>query len=282
MIDQVIRARGVDCSRGRPDPAVIRRAGYRFVGRYIGLGGADKRLTPTEVAGLDDAGLPWLAYCEGGAGWMLGGRAAGERAYAACRHDALTLEEPWPQPVYLAADVDIAPDEVGYIWACLAGYSKLAGHANTGLYGPGAFVEDTLAQGRVAYGAVASGWRHGWVHQRAQVVQRLQISLGGVLVDPLDAYHHDIGLWGSRPVPPKRKERDMLIIAREGDYNTFKTNGFVRAPVAGNDEIAALRELGYEYRVVDEATWTQLVKLPTYVHSSPLGTPTTGQSAQSD
>lgn len=262
MISQVRTSRGVDYSTGRPNLAAVRAAGYRFVGRYVGLGGDAKQLTGPELDGLVANGLRVLAFAEGSAGWMLGGKAAGQNAYHRCRRAAEALEVSWPQPVYLAADVDVQPDQVGHVWACLAGYAGLAGLDGTGLYGPGWLVERALDEGRCRYGMVSAGWRHGWRHAAAQCVQRLQVPLGGEMVDPIDAYAADIGLWGGQPAAPKRRERDMVIIARHGDLNTFKTDGVYRYPTT-NAEIPALREIGYDYRVVDPDTWGQLAKLPT-------------------
>ncbi len=254
-------SRGVDYSTARPDPAALYEHGYRFALRYVGLGGAAKQLTGSELHRLRAAGLGVGLLCEGTEGWVLGGRAAGALAAAACKRDVLALGLGWPRCVYYACDIDVSADQAGYVLACLAGAVTVHGHNNIGLYGPGWLVERALSVYACRYGMVAAGWRHGWVHERAQLVQGQQLVMGGQLVDPVAAYGTDLGLVRP-PAPPRpQEEQDMRLVARTGDYATFATDGKVRWGVHDNTALSAYRAAGFPYAVVSEDQYATLSTL---------------------
>lgn len=161
---------GCDYSTMPSSPANIVAATYRFVGRYLWVGG--KGLTATEVTELHAAGLEiGPLYFESTGTSDLGGAAAGTADGQEANRIADSLGVPASQPIYYATDFD----EPAADFPTNAAYLTAAGATGrpAGVYGSFALVEAMVTQGVVAYAVQTEAWSGQDVSAHANIYQRV-------------------------------------------------------------------------------------------------------------
>lgn len=136
-----------DYSGGRPGGAALRAAGITGVVRYVGVGGAGKRLTAVEYADLVAHGIQVAAVVEASTTDADGGYNAGVLSAGAAQHDLAVQTAGLPpievvfaandKPTFVQADVDY-----------VRGFRDVfSGAAVVGPYGFGSFLAACSAAG---------------------------------------------------------------------------------------------------------------------------------------
>ena len=192
--------------------ATFKRAGVRVVLRYVGIPSNPKCIGPAELRSLQAAGLGTGFVYESTALWMLGGATAG--AGAAHRSiDYLTKVGGPARPfLYLAADFDVSPSQMGAVLDCLRGAAQVLGAGNVGIYGGLNACSAALARKLAAKAWQTVAWSHGVTEFRACLRQVLGQRWGnlGLAYDTDEMYAANVGQW---PAPaPHPAERVTMCV----------------------------------------------------------------------
>lgn len=213
---------GVDYASPSPDAAALRRAGVRFVCRYLSTPGNPKNLTRAEAKKLRAAGIAIVLVFETTARRALGGRVAGIRDARSARAQAVGCAAPAHQPIYFAVDFDPSPAELATVVAYIHGAASVLGRTATGVYGGDAAVKACLDAGACKYAWQTYAWSHGVWDPRAQLRQTLNgQTCAGIEVDHDLAVTADYGQW--RPLPAAKPKPPVLITGPRGGLIARRT-----------------------------------------------------------
>lgn len=198
--------RGIDYAGGRISGAVIKRAGYDFVCRYLSDGGPDlpgKLLLPGEARDLLANGVDIVSNWETTADRMLAGYDAGQMDAQRALNQVLTCGGRRDRPIYFSCDIDASPSQQGAIDDYLRGAAWVLGIENVGVYGGYWVVKRCFDNGTVRWGWQTSAWS-GWPvnrEGRAHIYQDfnrpggMYVNVGGVQCDYDEALQQDFGQW---------------------------------------------------------------------------------------
>jgi hypothetical protein len=191
-----------------------------FVGtvRYVGTPGRSKNLTQAEAIARQADGTPQAFVHEAAAGWMLGGKVAGQTAAARAHADLGNLGQTY-RVVYFACDVDITDGgELGAVDACLDGAAAIIGRDKVGVYGEYDVIEHCLSNGHAAYGWQTRAWSgrnpdgSPRVSRRAALYQQVgYVYPDGVQCDRNTILLDDWGQWPRTQAPPEPDRKDPTM-----------------------------------------------------------------------
>lgn len=196
---------GFDYAGSFPGVAPLESAGGTFVGRYAAFD-HPRGIQLGEVEALTAANMDIISYYEESETWIQGGYGAGQRAGTVARQVWASVGQHTDVPLFLAADFDFTPEQVGPISQALDGLASVIGRQNTGIYGGVVPVHLMRSIGKAAYGVQAGAWRYrassvgvtdpyGW-SPLAQVRQdAYNLYINGTQADHLTALAGDFGQW---------------------------------------------------------------------------------------
>jgi hypothetical protein len=232
---------GVDYAWGRPGAAALKKAGVKFVARYLSHGTSGKNLTATEARQLSDAGI-WIAVVwETTANRALAGRSAGVADATAAAGQAKACGMPAGRPIYFAVDFDATSGQQDEIHAYLDGAAGVLGRGRVGLYAGYGPIKRAFDAKKITFGWQTYAWSGGKWDSRAQLQQYSNgHDVGGVDCDYDRAMKDDYGQWrvGVSPAPKPAEEDDDLPCGRLADgaqaitaislpKGRYKTIGFI-------------------------------------------------------
>lgn len=187
---------GVDYSFTRPDIPKLAARGYRFAGRYVGLGTPGKRLTRGEAESLNRHGLRCVSLAEADERGALGGLRAGESHAAIASLGAASAGAPPNAPIYFA--VDFAPNalEMRIVAQYFKGIANVLPHDRIGAYGGYATIATLFSGNLIQWGFQTYAWSSGRWHPWARLRQvRNHLAVPGGVVDVCEAHHDQYGGW---------------------------------------------------------------------------------------
>ncbi|MFC4908523.1 DUF1906 domain-containing protein [Actinomadura gamaensis] len=196
---------GVDYAWGRPGPSALKRAGAKFVCRYLSHDASGKNLTRSEADELSRAGLWLVVVWESTASRALAGRAAGIADATDAAKQARACGMPADRPIFFAVDFDATSGQQAAINAYLDGAAAVLGRARVGLYAGYGPIKRAFDAGKIRWGWQTYAWSGGRWDKRAQLQQYSNDHVvNGVGVDYDRAVHDDYGQWrvGVSPAPP--------------------------------------------------------------------------------
>jgi hypothetical protein len=170
---------GVDYSWGRPNPAILKQAGFLFALRYLAPPTSGKVIGLAELQALHAAGLGVGLVWETYASRPLEGAAAGQADGVEARAQAKALGFPDGFPIFGAVDSDPPASE----YPAIAAYLQAGGfdcYANAG-----------TCQYMSDHGVCHHFWQHDWgggTFADRHIHQRGQTTIGGAQVDINDAF----------------------------------------------------------------------------------------------
>lgn len=217
--------KGVDYAYGRPSPAALRAAGYRFACRYVSYDGNPKNLTVAEARALRQAGLDVVVVFERDADRPIEGAAAGAEDGASAKRQADALGAPPGSAIYAAVDFDPTSAQMPVVLAYLKAFARACDPHPCGAYGGYRVID--AAKGIVRYLWQAGAWstwlnpatgrREYRLHPAAHLRQYAgTVQVDGVSCDVNDALQPDYGGWAL--LPPKEDDvtpEDHKAIAKE-------------------------------------------------------------------
>jgi hypothetical protein len=206
---------GVDHAAGRPGVAALKKAGVRFVARYLSHN-AEKNLTPAEARQLSKAGISIVVVWETTAQRALSGKLGGIEDARAARAQAQACGMPDDRPIYFAVDWDAQPRQLPAVMAYLDGAASVLGAARTGVYGGYRVVRAALSGRHCAWAWQTYAWSGGQWDKRAQLQQYSNDHvINGVGVDYNRATRDDYGQWrvGISPTEDDVTPQDMQKLA---------------------------------------------------------------------
>ncbi|MEV4253116.1 DUF1906 domain-containing protein [Spirillospora sp. NPDC049652] len=196
---------GVDYAWGRPGPSALKRAGAKFVCRYLSHDTSGKNLTRAEADQLSRAGIWLVVVWESTASRALAGRAAGIADATEAAKQARACGMPADRPIFFAVDFDASSGQQAAINAYLDGAASVIGRARVGLYGGYGPVKRAFDAKKIRWGWQTYAWSGGRWDKRAQLQQYSNDHVvNGVGVDYDRATVNDYGQWrvGVSPTPP--------------------------------------------------------------------------------
>ncbi|GAA1545622.1 hypothetical protein GCM10009678_30320 [Actinomadura kijaniata] len=203
---------GIDYAWGRPGPAALKRAGAKFVCRYLSHDRTGKNLTRAEAEELSRAGIWLVVVWETTASRALSGRAGGVADAREAQRQASAVGMPAGRPIYFAVDFDAGPSHQAAINAYLDGAAGVLGRFRVGLYGGYGPVKRALDAGRAAWAWQTYAWSGGRWDRRAQLQQYSnEHRLNGVSVDYNRAVADDYGQWRVGDAPPREEDRPGYV-----------------------------------------------------------------------
>jgi hypothetical protein len=186
---------GIDYAFGRPSIAALRKAGVKFVCRYLSHS-PSKNLTASEARQLSTAGIWIVVVWETTAQRALGGRTAGVADATDAMAQSRACGMPSGRPIYFAVDWDAATSQQGKINAYLDGAASVLGKDRVGIYGGYGPVRRAMEGGHAAWGWQTYAWSGGRWYGRAQLQQYSNDhTLGGIDCDYDRATKADYGQW---------------------------------------------------------------------------------------
>lgn len=207
---------GIDYAWGRPSVAAMKKAGVKFVARYLSHDITGKDLTAAEARTLSDAGFWIVVVWETTASRALAGRAAGVADATAADKKAKACGMPAGRPIYFAVDFDATASQQDEIHAYLDGAASVLGRDRIGMYGGYGPTKRAFDAKKITFGWQTYAWSHGSWDARAQLQQYSNgRTVGGVDCDYDRAMKTDYGQWriGAVPTPPQpdrpQEEDDM-------------------------------------------------------------------------
>ncbi|MDX6429695.1 MAG: hypothetical protein QOE54_2061 [Streptosporangiaceae bacterium] len=204
---------GIDYAWGRPGVAALKKAGVKFVARYLSHDTSGKNLTAGEARQLSDAGIWIVVVWETTANRALAGRSAGAADATDAAKQAKACGMPSGRPIYFAVDFDATSSQQSEIHAYLDGAASVLGRDRVGIYAGYGPVKRAFDAKKIAYGWQTYAWSGGSWDSRAQLQQYSNNHyVGGVDCDYDRAMKADYGQWrvGVGPVPPAAQEEDDM------------------------------------------------------------------------
>jgi len=188
-------AKGVDYSWSRPSPEALKKAGIKFVCRYLSYRTDGKNLTLAEAKKLNAVGISVVSNWENSAGDMLGGYSAGmEHAKEADRQHR-ACGGPSGKPIYFSVDFDATPAQLTTCYAYLKGVASVIGWDRIGVYGGYKAIAYMHAKG-IKYLWQTYAWSGGKWHPNAMIQQyKNNVSFAGGYVDHNRSMTADFGQW---------------------------------------------------------------------------------------
>lgn len=165
---------GIDYSWARPGGAAIKRAGKKFVVRYLwpdGMGG--KGLDYGELQDLLAHGLEIVLVYQAGTNTLLGGRSVGVQQAQTAQSEINRLGLPKNSPVYFAADWDASPAQQGAIDDFLRGAASVIGKDRVGIYGKADVMARCMQNKTATWFWQTYAWSGGRVQQGIHLYQYL-------------------------------------------------------------------------------------------------------------
>jgi hypothetical protein len=236
---------GIDYAWGRPGASALKKAGVKFVVRYLSHDTTGKNLTSAEAKSLSAAGI-WIAVIwESTASRTLAGRSAGVADATAAAKQAKSCGMPAGRPIYFAVDFDATSSQQAEIHAYLDGAASVLGRGAVGLYAGYGPIKRAFDAKKITFGWQTYAWSGGKWDSRAQLQQYSNgHPVGGVDSDYDRAMKSDYGQWRvgvtptPPPPPPPKVEDDDLPCGRLADgpqaitpislpKGRYKTIGFI-------------------------------------------------------
>lgn len=200
---------GVDHAWGRPGISALRKAGVKFVCRYLSHDDTGKNLTRAEAALLSDAGLWIVVVWETAADRALGGHAAGIADAKDAIAQAKACGMPAGRPIYFAVDFDANPREIVSVNGYLDGAASVLGRDAVGVYGGYNVVRAALDGHHCTWAWQTYAWSGGQWDHRAHIQQYSNDHvIGGVGLDYDRAMHDDYGQWKVGEAPASHTGED--------------------------------------------------------------------------
>lgn len=188
--------KGLDYSWARPTGAVIKRAGFNFVVRYIPYpGNGGKGLTAAERDDLRANGLDIAMVFESFANRALQGHAAGAADATASKQQMAALGFPASTPVYFAVDFDAAEAQQPEIDDYLRGAASVLGPDRVGVYAGYWIVKRCHENGTAKWLWQTYAWSGGNVHPAIHIYQYLNGQNVNGSVDFNEAKQSNFGQW---------------------------------------------------------------------------------------
>ncbi|WP_067458214.1 DUF1906 domain-containing protein [Actinomadura macra] len=207
---------GVDYAWGRPGVAALKRAGAKFVCRYLSHDTTGKNLTRDEANELSAAGLWLVVVWESTASRALDGREAGEDDARAAAGQAESLGMPDDRPIYFAVDFDATSEQQRAINAYLDGAASVIGRERVGLYAGHGPIKRAFDAGKITYGWQTYAWSGGDWDSRAQLQQYSNDhDINGVSTDYDRALKSDYGQWRVGVSPEGDDMPDYVSVGTE-------------------------------------------------------------------
>ncbi|MBC6458818.1 glycoside hydrolase domain-containing protein [Actinomadura sp. HBU206391] len=187
---------GIDYSWGRPGTAALKKAGAKFVCRYLSDDPSGKNLTRAEADELSAAGIWVVVVWESAKDRALAGRSGGTADAKAAAAQATACGMPGDRPIYFAVDFDATAAQQSKINAYLDGAASVIGQRRVGVYGGYGPVKRSLDAGKAAWAWQTYAWSGGKWDSRAHIQQYLNEQvLNGAAVDHDRAMKDDYGQW---------------------------------------------------------------------------------------
>jgi hypothetical protein len=203
---------GIDYAFGRPNFSELKKAGKKFVCRYVSDGN-NKDITKDEAQELRHAGLEIVIVYESTANRALAGFNAGAHDADVARKQANSVGCPPTLPIYFAVDFDANEQQQAAINAYLRGAVSVLGRTRVGVYGGYWVVKRALDAKVCKFGWQTYAWSgdgHGgtlW-DTRAHIQQYENNVKGfGIQYDKDRAIKTNYGQWKSMVAKPKPKPK---------------------------------------------------------------------------
>lgn len=163
---------GIDYSWARPGGAAIKRAGKKFVVRYLWADGeGGKGLDYGELQDLLRHGLEIVLVHQAGTNTILGGFNVGVAQAKAAQSEINRLGLPKNSPVYFAADWDAQPNQQAAIDDFLRGCASVIGKGRVGIYGSASVMARCMANKSATWFWQTYAWSRGQVTQGIHLYQ---------------------------------------------------------------------------------------------------------------
>lgn len=184
-----------DWAYGRPDPTMLKAAGFSGVIRYLTKTGS-KRLTYPELVSYQIAELDVHAVYEDSAGRANAGYAAGaeDARRALVQATALGWDPVAGGCIYFAVDFDATGEKLYNVVAYFRGVASVIAARHVGVYGSALVVSTVWANGFARYRWQTDAWSHGYVGA-CDIHQRGQTTVDGIHVDVNEVLSDDTGSW---------------------------------------------------------------------------------------
>ncbi|MUN41036.1 glycoside hydrolase domain-containing protein [Actinomadura litoris] len=196
---------GVDYAWGRPGPSALRKAGAKFVCRYLSHDATGKNLTRAEAEQLSEGGLWLVVVWETAASRALSGKDGGVADAEDAAKQARACGMPSDRPIYFAVDFDAESGHQAAINAYLDGAASVLGRKRIGLYAGYGPIKRAFDAKKITYGWQTYAWSGGRWDSRAHLQQYSNDhTVNGVGVDYNRAMKDDYGQWqvDRAPKPP--------------------------------------------------------------------------------
>lgn len=252
--------------------ALMRAAGVRVVGRYAGLGGAWKHLTPTERDLLFAAGIGIFPLAEAVDNRALAGHAAGAADARAARAAWSALGLPARFPICFAVDFNATADELA---GPVAAYFQGIASVEQGDYDyGGATTVDFLSSHRLVGGGFQTyAWSAGrW--SKFAVIKQERNDVPTLNGSDLGEIESTVPFWYVQPAVPPRYAPPLA-----GDWSAVLRDGHS----AAEDQVLTVERAGWLANVWAPTVSTALAKLQSDVTAilaavSSHGAPAAGPS----
>ncbi|WP_242910961.1 glycoside hydrolase domain-containing protein [Actinomadura terrae] len=196
---------GVDYAWGRPGPSALRKAGAKFVCRYLSHDATGKNLTRAEAEQLSESGLWLVVVWETSASRALSGKDGGVEDAEDAAKQARACGMPSDRPIYFAVDFDAESSQQAAINAYLDGAASVLGRGRIGLYAGYGPIKRAFDAKKITYGWQTYAWSGGRWDSRAHLQQYSNDhTINDVGVDYNRAMKDDYGQWkvNGSPKPP--------------------------------------------------------------------------------
>lgn len=190
--------KGCDYSWGRPDPAQLYAAGYRFAIRYLSHDTTGKNITASEARALHANGLDVVLVWEQGANAAIGGYTQGRNDAASALSMMVSIGMPAGTVVYFAVDWDARQYDMTTIANYLQGASSVLGYARVGVYGSYSVIEAMAHGGWCAWFWQTYAWSGGLWSDHAHIHQIANnVPFQGATIDIDIAFRFPYGASGA-------------------------------------------------------------------------------------
>lgn len=187
--------KGVDYSWSRPDPKALKKAGVKFVCRYLSYRTDGKNLTLDEARKLNAAGISIVSNWENSAGDLLGGYSAGVKHATEASKQHRKAGGPDTAPIYFSVDFDATSAQLRTCYEYLRGAASVLGWDRVGVYGGYAAIKYMQSKG-VKYLWQTYAWSGGkWVSGVHIQQYKNNVNFAGGYVDHNRGMQSNIGQW---------------------------------------------------------------------------------------